>query len=145
MLERPLRYLAILLGSVIVLSFAMFAWAQTRAASDATSAAIATGEASATVAPSPTQERLREGAHSRAREAVDDVNDVLTAPFANLVSNFESGWAQRGVSGFLALLLWGVGLGFLARFSSGRAKAVRPGHHEGHGLYPERPPAPPAA
>ena len=143
MFERPLRYLAIALGSIIVLSFAMFGWEQTRKASDATSAAIKAGTAAAQVAPPPTLERAREAEHTRAREAIDDANDLLTAPFANLVSNFESGWARRGVSGFLALLLWGVGIGYLARFSSGRAKSIRPAHHEGHGLYPERPPGPP--
>ena len=143
MFERPLRYLAIALGSIIVLSFVMFGWEQTRRASDATSAAIAAGTAAAQVAPPPTLERAREAEHTWAREAIDDVNDVLTQPFAALVANFESGWARRGVSSLLALLLWGVGIGYLARFSAGRATSVRPQHHEGHGLYPERPTGPP--
>lgn len=143
MFERPLRYLAITLGSIVVLSFAMFGWEQTRKASDATSAAIKAGTAAAQVAPPPALEHAREAEHTWAREAIDDADDVLTAPFANLVANFESGWARRGVSTFLALLLWGVGIGYLARFSAGRAKSVRPSHHEGHGLYPELPTGPP--
>ena len=143
MFERPLRYLAITLGAIIALSFFLFAWEQTRKASDATSAAIAAGTAAAQVAPSHTQEQAREAAHTAAREAIDDANDVLTAPFANLVSNFESGWAKRGVSAFLAFLLWCVGIAFLARYSAGRAKIRRHGHQRDHGLYPERPPGPP--
>ena len=143
MFERPLRYLAITFGSIIVLSFVLFAWEQTRKASDATSAAIAAGSASAQVAPSPTQERARETAHAAAREAIDDANDELTRPFAALVAGFHSGWARRAVSGLLAVLLWGVGLGYLARFSSGRATRLRAAHHEDHGLYPERAPGPP--
>ena len=143
MFERPLRYIAITLGTIIALSFFLFAWEQTRKASDATAAAIAAGTAAAQVAPSPTQERAREAEHTTAREAIDDADDLLTLPFANLVSNFESGWARRGVSSLLALLLFGVGIGYLARFSSGRATAVRASRDEGHGLYPERPPGPP--
>ncbi len=143
MFERPLRYLAIALGSIIVLSFGLFAWEQTRKASDATSAAIAAGAASAQVAPSPSQERAREKAHTATREAIDDANDVLTQPFAALVANFKSGWARRVVSGLLALLLWGVGIGYLARFSSGRATRARASHHKDHGLYPERAQGPP--
>lgn len=146
MFERPLRYLAILLGSIVALSFGLFALGQTRAASDATQAAIAAGAATAQVQPSPTQERARERQHTAARETIDDANDVLTAPFAGLVAGFRSGWARRGVSAFLAILLWGVGIGYLARFSAGRARRLRPPHHEGHGLYPERPPnGPPPA
>jgi hypothetical protein len=143
--ERPLRYLAITLGAIVALSFGLFAWEQTREASDATTAAIAAGTVAAQVAPSPTQERVREAAHTTAREAIDDANDVLTSPFANLVSGFNSGWARRGVSGLLAFLLWGVGLGYLARYSAGKAKARRAGHHEDHGLYPERQPVVPGS
>ena len=143
MFERPLRYLAIALGSIIVLSFSLFAWEQTRKASDATSAAIAAGAASAQVSPSPGLERVREKTHTPAREAIDDANDVLTRPFAALVADFRSGWARRVVSGLLAVLLWGVGLGYLARYSSGRATRRRARHHEDHGLYPERAPGPP--
>ena len=145
MFERPLRYLAITLGAIVALSFGLFAWEQTRKASDATSAAIAAGTAATQVAPSPTQEHARERAHTTAREAIDDANDILTRPFADLVSGFQSGWARRGVSGLLAFLLWGVGIGYLARYSSGKAKSKRAAHHEDHGLYPERRPTVPGA
>ncbi len=145
MFERPLRYLAITLGAIVALSFGLFAWEQTRKASDATSAAIAAGAAAAQVAPSPTQERTREAAHTTAREVIDDADDILTMPFANLVAGFESGWARRGVSGLLAFLIWGVGLGYLARYSAGKAKRRRAAHHEDHGLYPERRPRVPGA
>lgn len=144
MFERPLRYIAITLGTIIALSFFLFAWEQTRKASDATAAAIAAGTAAAQVAPSPTQERAREAEHTTAREAIDDADDLLTLPFANLVSGFESGWARRGVSSLLAILLWGVGIGYLARYSSGKAKG-RADNSEDHGLYPERKPVVPGA
>ena len=43
----------------------------------------------------------------------EDANDVLLAPFANLIDS-DSSWVQHGVPALLALLLYGVGLGFLA-------------------------------
>jgi hypothetical protein len=58
-------------------------------------------------------EAAREAAHSSVREIVDDVNDVLLGPFVDLVDSNDV-WVQRGVPTLLALLLYGVGLGFLA-------------------------------
>ena len=47
------------------------------------------------------------------REVVDDANDVLLAPFVDLIDS-DSAWVNHGVPTLLALLLYGVGLGFLA-------------------------------
>ena len=69
----------------------------------------------------PGEERARERAHSRAREAIDDADDVLVAPFAGLVDGSASSWVRRGVPTLLALLVYGFGLSFLARFARGRA------------------------
>ena len=44
---------------------------------------------------------------------VDDVNDVLLAPFASLIDS-DSVWVNHGVPALLAFLLYGVGVGFLA-------------------------------
>jgi hypothetical protein len=69
--------------------------------------------------PGPRVERLREQRHSTMRERLDDVNDQLTAPFASLVSP-DSIWAQRVVAGLLALVVFGVGLGFLSRVAAAK-------------------------
>ena len=147
MFERPLRYLAILVGTIIALSFGLFARDETNDATRATSQAIATQTAVAKLLPSPTEERARERAHTDLREYVDDANDILTAPFAGLVNRFQSGWARRGVSSILAMLLWAVGLGYLARYSSGRMKRERAAHHTEHGLHraPSGGPQPPSS
>ena len=88
-------------------------------ASRSSQEAIAGRSASRTTHPSPRQERARERAHSSAREAVDDVNDVLLAPFAFAEPDTDDRWARRGVPTLVALLVYGVGLGFLARMARG--------------------------
>jgi hypothetical protein len=45
---------------------------------------------------------------------------VLVAPFAALVSGSESSWVRRGVPTLIALLVYGFGLSFLARYAKGR-------------------------
>lgn len=57
-------------------------------------------------------------ATSGARRALDDANDALLAPFAGL-TDFDSAWATRGLPAVLGLLLYGFGLGYLARFARG--------------------------
>ncbi len=124
MLQSTLRTLAILCSATVVLSFSLFAIDETRAASDQTAAEVAGQHASASADPSPQEERAREQAHGSLRELVDDGNDLLTAPFAGTVSGSGSRWARRGIPGLLALLAWGLGLGYLARFSEGRAHGL---------------------
>ncbi len=43
-------------------------------------------------------------------KTIDEASDVFTSPFAGIFSGSHSQWAIRG-----ALLLYGFGLGFLAR------------------------------
>jgi hypothetical protein len=85
-------------------------------------------------APTPAGERERERRHSQVREAIDDVNDVLLAPFAGVSEDATSRWARRGVPALLGLLVYGFGLGDVARFMKGRggstslSRHARPGH-----------------
>jgi hypothetical protein len=60
-------------------------------------------------------EDLREQQHGTPREAIDDVDDVLLAPFQDIISSRDA-WVDHGVPSLLALLLYGVGLGTLANF-----------------------------
>jgi hypothetical protein len=119
-LEGLLRTVSIVAGAIVLLSFALFAIDETRTASQQSAAAVAGLNASRAADPSPSQERARERAHSRAREAVDDADDVLVAPFSGLVDSAESSWVRRGVPTLLALIVYGFGLAFLARYARGR-------------------------
>jgi hypothetical protein len=44
----------------------------------------------------------------------------LTSPFASVVVS-DDAWVEHGIPLVLALLVYGAGLGFLARWASGRA------------------------
>lgn len=118
MLARPIRLLAIALSLFITAGFVLFALDDSRRASNATQNRIAEG--SAATSPTPAGERERERRHGDVREMIDDVNDVVLAPFAGISENASSRWARRGVPTVLGLLVYGFGLGFVSRFMLAR-------------------------
>ncbi len=124
MLERPLRYLAIALSLIIAIGFTLFALEDIDRASAATEHRIANSMAAS---PTPAGERERERRHGDVREVIDDANDVLLSPFAGLTEDDKSRWMQRGIPALLGLLVYGFGLGYLARFMTARGGARR--HH----------------
>jgi hypothetical protein len=116
-LERVLRIAAMLVSVVIVLSFVLFAIDELNGASQRNEAKLAQDlEAN----PPPAVERQREKDHGTIRETIDDANDVVVSPFQGITSSNDSVWVQRGVPALLALLVFGFGLGFLARYTRGR-------------------------
>ena len=117
MLERLLRSLAIALSLVVAAGFVLFALDDIDRASSASRQRII-GE-SQSADPTPAGERERERRNGGVREAVDDANDVLLRPFAPISEDDDSRWVRRGVPALLGLLVYGVGLGFLARFAKG--------------------------
>ena len=113
-----IRLAAIIISGIVLLGFAFFAVDEMDRGSKHQQQALVNEldgrpDEPISAAPSPKDEAAREGAHSSFREAIDDVNDVLLGPFANLVDSSEP-WVIRGVPTVLALLLYGLGLGILA-------------------------------
>lgn len=51
---------------------------------------------------------------SSARKALDEAAKAITSPFAGLTSH-SSAWLSHGADTLLALLIYGFGVGFLAR------------------------------
>ena len=121
MLEGTLRLASVAASAVVLVSFALFAIDETRNASKESAAAVAGLDATRTPNPSENEERARERVHSSVREVIDDVDDILVAPFAPVVDGLSSSWATRGIPTLLALIVYGFGLSFLARFARGRA------------------------
>lgn len=115
-------------SALVALSFLLFAIDQTRESSQGQVRAVEGNHVKVTQAaidhpnPTPAAERAREARHSQAREAIDDVNDLLVSPFSNLVDT-NSQWAQRAVPGILGLLLYGLGGLMLANFIPQRRHA----------------------
>ena len=122
MLERLLRNLAILLSVIVASGFVLFALEDIDRGSSSTVQRIAGYTATS---PSSAGERERERRHGQPREAIDDVNDVLLKPFAGLSENAGSRWVQRGVPTALGLLIYGVLLGFIARYMKGIKRVPR--------------------
>jgi hypothetical protein len=115
-----LRLVAIALSAVVALGFVLFAIDEMNRGSQGQQAAIARGSVPTTEvvvapAPAPADESIRERQHGKVREAIDDANDELLAPFAGIVHS-KSNWVTHGVPALLALLIYGVGLGALANF-----------------------------
>ena len=100
-------------ASILVLaSFCLFVADEGKAASERQLRALgAQGPPSASTGA----ERAREGRTARARELLEDANDVLLGPFAGLTDS-SSPWVRRLTSGIAALLVYGIGLRVLAGY-----------------------------
>jgi hypothetical protein len=112
-----IRFLAIGLCLVVAAGFIPFAVDEMDRGSKTQQQALGEGtgvEAPAVApAPAPADEAAREATNSKAREAIDDANDVVLGPFSGLV-NSPSNWVMHGVPALIALLVYGLGLGVLA-------------------------------
>jgi hypothetical protein len=115
-LGRLLRTAGLIACVLVTLSWLAFATDELRDASNRSTEQVQGREAARTPDPSTAQESDRERAHTRVREALDDADDVLVLPFAGLVSGSGSAWVRRTVPLLLALLLYGLVAGYLARF-----------------------------
>jgi hypothetical protein len=114
--DTTLRLIALVTCSIIFVSFLLFA---TEQANDASKAQV-----SAVVDPGGAAERQRENlGHTKAREFVDDADDVLLRPFAARLDS-NNVWVLRGVPTLLGLLVYGVLLLFLARLIKIRSKRL---------------------
>jgi hypothetical protein len=120
-MEGLLRTAAFVASAIVLVSFGLFAIDETRDASNRSVAGIAGLEATRAADPTASEERARERAHSTAREVIDDADDILVTPFAPVTADSSSSWARRGIPTLLALIVYGFGLAFLARFMRGRA------------------------
>jgi hypothetical protein len=119
-IERVLRIVAVVCSLLVVAGWGWFAIDETSAASKESQAEIAGQTAARTPSPDPDQERAREKVDSKAHELVDDANDVLLKPFASIADGSSSKWVRRTVPALLALLVYGFGIGVLARVAAGR-------------------------
>ena len=112
-----LRLIAICLSAVVALGFVLFAVDEIDRGSKGQQAAIDEGMSGRTTvwpaAPTPEDDAIRERQHGDVREAIDDANDQLLAPFSQVASS-KSNWVSHGVPALLALLVYGFGLALVA-------------------------------
>ena len=108
MVDGVLRWVALVVSLLVVAGFAMFAADQLTHASHQQVSAIDDS-------PAQHQGTGHAGSRSSFRKAIDDVDDVLLKPFSGVASTSDS-WVRHGIPTLLAILVYGVGLGFLARY-----------------------------
>jgi hypothetical protein len=100
--------------TLVFVSFALFAHDQVAGASQRQQNALVS-----TVTPAP----ATSGHHTvgQPRRFIDNAAKGLMSPFATLVHS-KNAWVSHGLPAIVALLVYGLGLGTLARFAYGGAK-----------------------
>jgi hypothetical protein len=104
---RLIRTASIVICLIVIVSFVVFAVTETKSAS---------GHQQAVLSEQPTSGQQSPVKHEGSvHKALDEASSSLTSPFSGIVSSSSSEWASRGVRLALALLVYGFGLGYLAR------------------------------
>lgn len=111
-ISRLLTTVALVASAIVAIGFVAFAVDELGGASKHQQNEITN--------PNSTQQQVRDSRHSGARRALDDADDFLLKPFKDVVQSSDA-WVRRGVPTVLALLLYGLGLGFMARSLRQRA------------------------
>jgi len=112
-ISRVLRLTAFACCALVVASFAMFARDQMAGASQHQQTELVAGAHPTTAASGPVKP------HAQPRRFIDDAAKVLTKPFDAVVESNDA-WVKHGLPALFALLVYGMGLGYLARFSADR-------------------------
>ena len=94
---------------IVIVSFAIFVLEQTSEASSNQQNEV-TGANS--TAPAHAAKPKHE---STVHKVIDEAAKALTSPFSGVTAGSSSQWAIRGVGTVLALLVYGLGVGYLAR------------------------------
>jgi hypothetical protein len=116
-IHRGLLLIAFACCALVVASFGMFARDQLAGASIHQQNELNHGGVTQQGAPPAAH-------HGQPRRFIDGAARALTSPFRAIVERSSSQWVLHGVPALLALLVYGVGLGYLARFSSGMARGA---------------------
>jgi hypothetical protein len=112
-IHRGLVLVAFACCALCVASFGMFARDQLAGASKHQQQLISSGAPQTQGVPAISSH------HAQPRRFIDAAAQALISPFRSLVQS-DSQWVLHGVPTLFALLVYGVGLGFLARYQSGR-------------------------
>ncbi|HZL48232.1 MAG TPA: hypothetical protein VFC30_04375 [Solirubrobacteraceae bacterium] len=103
-----LRVTSWIICLIVAASFLVFVVEQTNAASAHQQAEL---DEHPVAGATPKSSKQESGLH----KALDEAANVFTSPFSGVVSGSSSQWAIHGIETLLALLVYGLGLGYLAR------------------------------
>jgi len=110
-LARLLRLASAALCLIAIASFAIFAVGQTNSASNHQQEVLA----SPTNSVGANETGSKPAHESSLHRYIDEASSAITAPFSSITSGYTSEWAEHGVDLLLVLVVYGFGLGFLAR------------------------------
>jgi hypothetical protein len=111
---RLLHFLSLLCCAFVIVSFFLFAVAQTSHAAKGQANAISNGAAGGTAAKSTAISK-----EHQPRRFIDQVAQKLNSPFTGIVST-KNIWIEHLIPTAISLLLYGFGLSLLARWAAGR-------------------------
>jgi hypothetical protein len=114
-----LRLISVVCSLILLMSFAMFAADQARHGSKTTVAKIAAGDDTTGTVTQQQPVKPKPKQHNEFRRAVDGANEKLVSPFNGVVGT-SSGWSRHITLLILGFLVFGVGIGFVARYVSTR-------------------------
>jgi hypothetical protein len=114
-ISRGIKLVSFACCALVVLSFVMFARDQMAGASVHQQTELATGNNSASAPTAPTKPEAQPG------RFINRAAKELTSPFDAIVRS-SNAWVQHGLPAVVALLVYGLGLGYLARYSSGLSR-----------------------
>ncbi|HEY1516187.1 MAG TPA: hypothetical protein VGF91_07195 [Solirubrobacteraceae bacterium] len=110
-ISRVLRFVSLVCCALIVMSFAMFARDQMAGASEHQQTELVAGANTPGAPPAITHK------HSQPRRFIDSAAKTLSSPFSAVVKS-SNPWVDHGLPAIFALLVYGVGLCYAARFAS---------------------------
>jgi hypothetical protein len=112
-ISRALRTTALVCCLLILASFAMFARDQMAGASAHQQTELLAGASPSASTNAPSEP------HAQPRRFIDSAAKTLTAPFDAIVRS-SNPWVKHGLPALFAVLAYGLGLGYLARYSAAR-------------------------
>jgi hypothetical protein len=112
-INRLLTYMSIACCALVIVSFGLFARDQVAGASEHQQSELAAGLPAPAAGGSSSSP-----SHHQPRRFIDGAATALEAPFKSIVST-HSEWVGHIFPAIVALLVYGLGLGYLARFSRG--------------------------
>jgi hypothetical protein len=114
-ISRGIKLVSFVCCALVVVSFAMFARDQMAGASVHQQTELVSGTNPTPTPAAPSKPEAQPG------RFINRAAKTLTSPFDALVSS-SNAWVQRGLPALAALLVYGLGLGYLARYSSGLSR-----------------------
>jgi hypothetical protein len=111
-----LRLASLIICLIAIASFALFAVNQASSASSHQQEVLSGPAATPTTKPpTPASSTTASSHEGSLHQAIDDASNALTSPFSGVTAGSSSQWVIRGANLLLALVVYGFGLGFLAR------------------------------